>query len=391
MASSENTFLTVSSRAESLAAALDELARQLPANRDPPTLAILFLSSHYSASFSELGPTMADLVGTSSLIGCSGESIVAGQVEIEKEPGISLWLAWLPEASVDLMHLRFEKTSDGGAISGWPEDLQTEWPPDSTLLVLGDPYTFPAEFLLERLNEDRPGTQVLGGMASGASGPGESRLLMGPQVLPEGAVAVLLRNVTVRPVVSQGCRPVGPSMVITKAAGNEIYELGGQKAQLQLKKVYDGLPNCDKELMQYGVHLGRVVNEYQETFEYGDFLVRNVIGVRDEEDSLVVGDYMRVGQTVKFHLRDASTADQDLRQLLHQSRKSTDRSACAALLFTCNGRGSSLFKEPHHDARLVADILGPIPTAGFFCQGEIGPIGGKNFLHGFTANVAIFY
>ena len=187
-------------------------------------------------------------------------------------------------------------------------------------------------------------------------------------------------------VVSQGCRPIGEPFVITKAERNVIYELGGQPAHNQLKAIHDRLPTRDKDLMRMGIHLGRVVNEYQDSFEYGDFLMRNVTGFDPEDASISVGDFYRAGQTVQFHLRDSVSASQDLEQML---RKNVDAPR-AALLFTCNGRGLRLFEDPHHDAGKIRDVAGEIPCAGFFCAGEIGPVGGQNFLHGFTASVALF-
>ena len=177
--------------------------------------------------------------------------------------------------------------------------------------------------------------------------------------------------------------------MVTKAERNIIYELGGRPALLQLKEIFDTLPSREKELVQSGLHVGRVVSEYQEKFEQGDFLVRNVIGIDPKNGSVAVGDYVRVGQTVCFHIRDEETADAELKQLLAVARNDGLSRTSGALLYTCNGRGSRLFRRPSHDAGCIADSLGKIPLAGFFAAGELGPIGGQNFLHGFTAAIAI--
>ena len=190
-------------------------------------------------------------------------------------------------------------------------------------------------------------------------------------------------------MVSQGCRPIGDSFVITKAEQNIIFELGGRKAHAQLQSVYDRLPNRDKELVRLGLHIGRVVNECQDSFSYGDFLIRNVTGIDAEESSIQVGDYFRAGQTVQFHVRDAATASEDLTQMLSQCAIGSPPKG--SLLFTCNGRGTQLFEEPHHDAQAIQAKFHKIPSAGFFCQGEIGPVAGVNFLHGFTASLALFH
>jgi small ligand-binding sensory domain FIST len=275
-------------------------------------------------------------------------------------------------------------------VVGWHEALGEKWPERSSLIMLGDPFSFPADSVLARLGDDRPTVTVMGGMASAAAAPGENRLILGRSVFDRGAVAVLLAGaVQIRPVVSQGCRPIGSPYVVTKAERNIIYELGGKPALLQLKQVFDSLPAREQRMVQQGLHLGRVISEYQDHFDQGDFLIRNVMGIQPDDGSIVIADWVRPGQTVKFHIRDAETADAEMRQLLTQA--SASGAACAGgLLFSCNGRGTRLFEHPHHDALAVHDALGPIPLAGFFAAGELGPVGGRNFVHGFTASLAIF-
>ena len=287
------------------------------------------------------------------------------------------------------MHLAFQRTPEGGAILGWPDALLNAWPAPASMLLLGEPFTFPADYLLERMNEDHPGLAVAGGMASGASTPGESRLILGRQVFTEGAVAVLLSGaVRVRTVVSQGCRPIGKHFVITRSEQNVIYDLGGKPAVIQLHEVLVTLPTREQEMVRRGLHLGRVVSEYQDRFEQGDFLGRNVLGIDPETGAVVVGDYVRIGQTVKFHLRDWQTSRSPGNYWRRRGTKPEERSA--ALSFTCNGRGTRMFPEPHHDATAIRNALGDIPLAGFFAAGELGPVAGKNFVHGFTASIALF-
>jgi small ligand-binding sensory domain FIST len=309
--------------------------------------------------------------------------------EIEGETALSLWAASLPGASITPMHLAFERSPEGGLITGWPDDYAAQWPAGTVLFCLGEPFTFPTDSMLERLNEDRPGIPVIGGMASGGSAPNENRLILGSNVFTEGAVAALVSGVHIRTVISQGCRPIGKPLVITKSERNVIHELGGRPALVQLKEIFDTLPTQEQQLVQRALHVGRVISEYQDRFESGDFLVRNVIGIDPQAGAIAVGDYFRVGQTVQFHIRDARTADDDLRQCLARA-KQTGASPAGGLLFTCNGRGLHLFGEPNHDVGCVARAFGDLPLAGFFAQGEIGPIGGKNFVHGFTASLAIF-
>jgi len=244
---------------------------------------------------------------------------------------------------------------------------------------------------VRRMNEDRPGVPVLGGMASGGSAPGENCLILGERRFQSGAVAALIHGeVRISSVVSQGCRPIGQPFVVTRAEANVIHELGGVPPLVQLKEMFKTLSEREQQLVRHGLHFGRVLNEYQDQFHRGDFLVRNVIGADPQSGAIAIGDYVRPGQTVQFHVRDEETADEDLRHLLQGARNSVASQSRGALLFTCNGRGTRLFGSADHDARCVREALGEIPLAGFFAQGEIGPVAGKNFLHGFTASVAIF-
>ena len=209
--------------------------------------------------------------------------------------------------------------------------------------------------------------------------------VLNEQILDNGAVGVFVdRGVEVRTLVSQGCRPIGKPYVVTRAERNFVEELGGQPALERLQEIAAAASEEDRELLRGGLHVGLVVDEHKAEFERGDFLVRNLLGADRESGALAVGDRVNVGQTVQFHVRDAAAADEDLRELLGGV------DADAALLFTCNGRGRHLFGTPDHDAGLVEQMLGPIPVAGCFCAGEIGPVGGRNFLHGFTASLALF-
>ncbi|MCA9120339.1 MAG: FIST C-terminal domain-containing protein [Planctomycetaceae bacterium] len=373
-------------------AALDEvvaLAKQQL--QGEATVALLFVSADHLGAADKLAPRLCEQLGTDAVIGCSGESIVGVGTEIEMESAMSLWVASLPGSTVMPMRLEFVRTAEGGSFVGWPDELPDAWPVGSALLVLGDPYTFPPEFLLERVNDDHSGVSVIGGMASAATQPGENCLFMGPNAYHDGAVAVLIYGeVTIRSIVSQGCRPIGEHFVITKAERNVIQELGGLPAYQRLIEVYATLATHEQEMVRRGLHVGRVVSEYQDKFEQGDFLVRNVTGVDQESGAIVLGDYVRPGQTVQFHVRDANTADGELKQMLAALKQTRSGDQRGALLFTCNGRGTRLFPAPNHDAEAIGNALNNSPLAGFFAAGEMGPVAGRNFLHGFTASIAIF-
>lgn len=353
-------------------------------------LAIVFLSPHHAPAAQEIAAAACELLGTSNLLGCTGEAIAGVAREVEEEPALSLWVARLPGACLTPMHLDFERTPEGGALQGWPDSLVGDWPQESFLILLGEPFSFPADFLLERMNEDRPRIPVIGGMASGGTQPGENCLLLGPAMHSEGAVAIHVSGpVRLKTVVSQGCRPIGRPFVVTKAERSIIYELGGKPAMAQLREIFDTLPTREQRLVQRALHVGRVISEYRDRFEQGDFLVRNVVGIDANSGAIAIGDYIRPGQTVQFHIRDEEAADAELQQLLAQARKGSITPPAGALLFTCNGRGTRMFSQPNHDADAVSNAFGRIPLAGFFAQGELGPIGQQNFIHGFTASIGL--
>jgi small ligand-binding sensory domain FIST len=355
-------------------------------------LAVLFFSSHHARAAEVLARTVGEHLSPRCLLGCVAESVIANDWEIEQSPAVSLWASrWARPVTMEPFHLVLERTADGPSLFGWPDELTATDAETSAVLLLGDPFTFPIDLFLRRVNEDSPGCRVLGGMASGVNGPGQCRLLLQDTVKDQGAAGVLLKGAFgLRSIVSQGCRPIGRHLVITRAQDNLILELGGKTPLALLQELWPTLTSEEQQLFQQGLHLGRVLNEYRGEFQRGDFLVRNVLALERETGALAITDRVRAGQTVQFHVRDAETADEDLRALLRLDMSAHDRKPGGVLLFSCNGRGTRLFSEPHHDARVVRAEAGDVPLAGFFAQGELGPIGGKNFIHGFTASVALF-
>jgi small ligand-binding sensory domain FIST len=351
-----------------------------------PSFAVLFASAHFFGSAQALVGRVAEEAGQVPLIGCVAEAVAGGGREIESEPAVSLWLA-ADLGPVETFAMEFIGTPSGGAYGGY------RFPPGpaGVHLMICDPFTFPAGDLLAHLNEHVPGALVMGGMASGGLRLGQSRLFLDGRVLSGGAVGARLPGAEIHPLVAQGCRPVGAPYTVTRAEGQVIFELGGRPAVARLRELAAALPGRDQELLAQGVHLGMVINEYQAEPGQGDFLIRGLTGADPESGAIAVGDDVEVGQTVQFHVRDARSADEDLRRTLERERTALGgRRAAGALLFTCNGRGSRLFSAPDHDAGLVTNMLGEIPLAGFFCAGELGPVGGQNFLHAFTASIALF-
>ena len=319
------------------------------------------------------------------LIGCGAGGVVGAGREIEEGPAAVVWAASMPGAEIATRHFEAERV--GGSF----ELLDPPQPDElgETMILLADPYSFPTETLLERLNELRPGMPVLGGLAS-ASAAGSASLFRNGEVLSDGAVACTVSGVPILPCVSQGAAPVGPEMTITAAHDNVIEELASKPAIERLREALAGLDPREQQLAASGLMLGIVIDENRPEYRRGDFLVRPLIGVDGEAGTIAVGERVRVGQTVRMHVRDGVSADEDLRVALRAQAEALGSTPPAgALLFTCNGRGLHMFEVPDHDAAAVADALG-VPAGGFFCAGEIGPIGGRNFLHGFTATMAVF-
>jgi small ligand-binding sensory domain FIST len=219
----------------------------------------------------------------------------------------------------------------------------------------------------------------------------QSQLFLDGRVLSEGAVGAYLPQAEIHPLVSQGCRPIGDPFTVTAAEGDLIQELGGRSPVERLQELAAALSDRDRDLLTQGLQVGIVMNEYQAELHQGDFLIRGVVGADPESGAIAVGDDVGVGQTLQFHIRDADSADGDLQRTLEQEAAAlAGHRPAGALLFTCNGRGSRLFPGPDHDAGLLAKVFGDIPVAGFFCAGELGPVGGQNYLHAFTASIALF-
>lgn len=344
-----------------------------------PDLAVLFVTPPHAGALEDAARAVRTIVEPGTLIGCAAETVIGDGREIEEGPAVSLWAGRVGE----LVPVRLTaQPVEPFVVEGWPDAVPFE---PSALLLLADPFSFPVEVLYQRLEEHHPGLPVLGGNASAARGPGGNRLALDDRITVDGAVGVLLGpGVEVASLVSQGCRPIGQPLVVTKAERNIVYELGGQPAYERLMEVArGGLTEDEVRMVNEGLFMGLVIDEHRLEFGPGDFLVRNVMGFDPENGAIAVNDLVTIGTTAQFHVRDALTADEELRRLL------AGREADAALVFTCNGRGRRLFRTADHDAALVDEALDGAPAAGLFCQGEFGPVGGRNFVHGFTASIAL--
>jgi small ligand-binding sensory domain FIST len=357
---------------------------------EPVDLACLFFSAHYAQAADVLRDVLREELAPTVLLGCTGEGVIAGLEEIEGAPAVTLWAARLP--GVTLTPLRPSFTEDDEALMVGGRPARRESGADRPFfLLLADPFSTPVDAVLGQLADHAPGSSAIGGLAGGGHDLGENRMVLNDAVYEDGMVGVALSGpVSIRTVVSQGCRPIGERYVVTKAEHNVIHELGGAPALERLQAVFESLSREQRRLAHQALHVGIVMDEHRNRFERGDFLVRNLIGADRESGSVAIGDRVREGQTVQFHVRDAESASEDLHLLLAADRSSHPCPPRSALLFSCCGRGRGLFGRPNHDVTVIRERAGDIPVSGFFAQGEIGPVGGGNFLHGYTASVAIF-
>ncbi len=371
------------------AAAMEVTEQAGAAGIEAPDLAVIFLTSAHRAGAAAIQARIRETLRPRVLLGCTCEGVIGADDEIEREPGLALLLGRLPGVSVTPFHVG---VTEWRSVLANGENLAERIgaaPDTRAVLLLADPFSTPVGPLLAGIDSLQAGAPAVGGMASGAEQGGGNALLLDDDLYTDGTVGVTLSGpVWVDTVVSQGCRPVGQRFLVTAAEKNRVESLGGRPALDAVRELVDGLDAEEQHLLANGLFLGVVIDEYRDTFERGDFLVRNVVGVDSGTGALAVGDHIRPGQTVQFHVRDAETAEEDLRDLLARLGR-TDAPA-GGLLFSCNGRGTRLFEAPCQDISTVLRALPGTPMAGFFAMGELGPVGGRSFMHGQTASLAFF-
>ena len=346
-------------------------------------LAFLFLSPAHLDEVETAAEAVREELAPRHLLGCVAEGVVAGVRELEQGSAVAVWAGALQGAEIECFHAAGMQADDGIAVAGFPE---LDDPGLVALLV--DPFTFPAGQFLASLNEAYERVPLVGGIAAGGGRQGAQALILDDAVHSEGAVGAVVSGPPVFTVVSQGCRPIGHEAVITRCEGNVVHELAGKPALERLRTEIAALSSEEQALAARGLLVGLVIDENRPEYDAGDFLMRGLLGADESSGALALGDTVRVGQTLRFFVRDAASADVDLRRALGGPLRRAR--PAGALLFTCNGRGTNMFPHPDHDARVVTEMLQTDALAGFFCGGEIGPVGGKVFLHGFTATLAIF-
>ena len=356
----------------------------------PCDLAVVFVAEAFEdfdpVEFSNL---LAKHLAPLRALGCNASGVISGRKEVEMTPGISILAMRLPGVRIQpfsFSQAELGRLENGAALVASLDLYPNE---DPKFMVLGDPMTGDPERMAALFNEGYPGAPLVGGLASGMLLHKPSWMLLGSSVLKKGIAGVaLVGPVELRTVVAQGCRPIGDPLIVTRAEGNVLQELGGRNPLEVLRETLSKCTPEDQRLARSSLFAGLVMNESRPAFRRGDFVIRNLLGYDDESGSLVLGANLRRGQTLQFQLRDAHTSDQDFSMLLGLLPE-TDASPRGALLFSCCGRGKGLYGESDHDATLVQSLRGPVPLAGFFANGEFGPVGGRNFVHGYTSSLAL--
>ena len=355
-------------------------------------LVLLFASHHYHDAYPELLAALRGSLRPLTLLGCSGQGVIGTGIELEEEPAISVMAMRLPGASLRTVTLQ---QSDLETVHG-PEAIRALTGVASSdvhaWVAFADPFTFDADRLLGCLSEGYPDVPVVGGLASAAGGIRATTLFLDGAAISSGAVLLALGGAwSIRTVVSQGAEPIGQTWTVTGVERNMIRSLGGRPALEVLGETMRGLPPATQQRASRNLLVGLAMDEYRDEFGRGDFLIRNLMGVHQESGALSIGALPRVGQTVQFQIRDAEAAHDELRLVLAQAADEFGETLPdGALVCSCNGRGVGLFGEPHHDATALLRQFGELPAAGLFCNGEFGPVRGKNFVHGFTVSIAFF-
>ena len=359
-----------------------------------PDLAIVFISSHHAPSYFTAPEVLAEALGAKVLIGCSAAGVIGGGQEVELRPGIAISAAILPGVEITPFHINQDELPSPDAAPGdWYSLLGIQPDDCPAIMLLPDPYTLRSDHLLAGLDFAFPDAVKIGGLASGGGRPGTNALFINEKSASSGAVGVAFTgDLAVETVVAQGCRPIGEPLVVTESEINVISKLGDQTPLEVLRDLFDTVETRDKRLIRRSLQIGIIMDRLAQDRSEGEFLIRNVLGADEEDGTLAVGELVQEGQVVQFFVRDAQAADEDLRMMLEEYIDSLDDGdvLASALLFSCLGRGQYLYGAPDHDTNMFTDMVADIPIAGFFSNGEIGPIGDQTFLHGYSASFALF-
>ena len=396
----------LSSKASLEASLHDVVTRARAHLTGEPTLAFLFISSAFTSEYARVMPLLAEQLPGVPLVGCSGAGIVGttddDQIrEAEAEIAISLVLAQLPGVEVIPFHVDTDRLPDlDGSPGAWSRLIGADPAKSPCFIILSDPFSRGIKDFLAGLDYAYAGTPKIGGVASSGVPNGAIALFAHGRMYREGTVGFAISgNIELETIVAQGCRPIGEPFRVTESERNIILKmetepaaLGRMKPLEQLQTLVQSLDEDDRALAQSALFVGVAQSEFKQSLGAGDFLVRNLMGYDPKEGALAVGDRIRSGQRIQFHLRDAATSADDLKTLLriHRMQSTGKAQAIGSLMFACLGRGEALYDEPNYDSRMFSEHLGQMPMAGFFCSGEIGPVGENTYLHGFTSVFGIF-
>lgn len=382
----------------SLEAAVQDLANQVLATLGDRSLDLgfLFVSTAFASDYPRLLPLLAEYLPIKKLIGCSGGGIIGGAREFEDKPAITLLVGHLPDSACHIFHLDDDQLPDlDSPPDRWEKITGVDPAVDPNFVLVGDPFSFPINDLIQGLDFAYPSSVKVGGLAS-SGGMGANALFCFYEenkykLYRTGLLGVALwGDVTIDPVVAQGCRPIGKIFQVSECERNLILGLEGKPPLSLLQDTVSELSQSDRELAQHSLFIGVVMNEFKSDPSQGDFLIRNIIGVDPRSGAIAVGDRMRPGQRIQLHLRDSKASAEDLQTALNNysnqlSLEAPNATPAAALMFSCMGRGERLYNKPNFDSQLLQQHIGLIPFSGFFCSGEIGPVGGTTFLHGYTS------
>jgi small ligand-binding sensory domain FIST len=374
--------------------ALQHWAEKLRASLAAPrvTLGLVFMTPRYFDQAKQILEIIRVHARVPLLAGCSSQSLISGNDEIEENAGLTLGLYYLPGAELKPFHFGQEHVDEANSAAYWHHETGIEPTATNGWLAFADPFNLDCDSWLRLWNEAYAALPVVGGLASGDHSARQTQLYLNDAVFTEGVIVVGVGGeVKLESVISQGCTPIGDTWTITKADQNYIYEIGNRPAYAVLAETFSQMPPEDQKKSQGNLFIGLVMNEYLEEFHRGDFLIRNLLGADPNSGVLAVGALPRAGQTIQFQRRDAAAANEDMLALLTRAHEQLKgETIYGGCLCCCNGRGSHLFGYPSHDAGMIQRRLGPLGLTGFFCNGEIGPVGERNFLHGYTASLALF-
>lgn len=358
-----------------------------------PDLVLAFVSGYPLMETERLPQLLQEFLPGRHLLGCTAGGVIGGGQEVEKHPALSLTAALLPGVQLNPFHLENDDLAADAKPGHWQNRLGLAPTVSPHFILLPDPFTFETDAFIWDLDQALPASQKIGGMASGGRGPGSNQLFLDGKTFHSGAVGIALSgDVELETLVAQGCRPVGNPMFITRCQEHLLQSIDGKPVSEVLQGLFTGLNARDQELFQNSLFLGIVMKDTQREYHQGDFLIRNILGFDKVSESLAIGATLIMGQVVQFHLRDAHTSAEDLQALLmrYKTAHLTQSSPEGALLFSCLGRGVQLYQQSNHDSNLFRRFLGEVPLGGFFCNGEIGPVHGQTFLHGYTSSFGIF-